>query len=136
MVTPFDVEANKLIETAATKLKEMKITKPDFVGIVKSGAHAERPPSNEDFWYIRCASILRQAYMHETVGVQKLRKHYGGKKRRGVRPERHADAGGSTIRKAMQGLETAGLLSKKDKVGRMLTPKGRAFLDSVAKECV
>jgi small subunit ribosomal protein S19e len=136
MVTPFDVEANKLIETAATKLKEMKIAKPDFVGIVKSGAHAERPPSSEDFWYVRCASILRQAYIHEAVGVQKLRKHYGGKKRRGVRPERHADAGGSTIRKAMQGLETAGLLSKKDKAGRMLTPKGRAFLDSVAKECV
>lgn len=136
MVTPFDVEANKLIETAATKLKEMKISKPDFVGIVKSGAHAERPPSHEDFWYVRCASILRQAYIHETVGVQRLRKHYGGKKRRGVRPERHADAGGSTIRKAMQELETAGLLSKKEKVGRMLTPKGRAFMDKIAKECI
>lgn len=135
MVTPFDVEANKLIGTAATKLKEMKISKPDFVGVVKSGAHAERPPSTEDFWYVRCASILRQAYVNGTVGVQKLRRHYGGKKRRGVKPARHASAGGSTIRKAMQELEKAGLLSK-DKAGRTLTPKGRAFLDSAAKECV
>jgi small subunit ribosomal protein S19e len=135
MVTPFDVEPNKLIETAATKLKEMKISKPDFVGVVKSGAHCQRPPSSEDFWYMRCASILRQAYVNNAVGVQKLRKHYGGKKRRGVKPERHAPAGGSTIRKAMQELEKAGLMAK-EKTGRVLTPKGRAFMDSVAKECV
>ncbi len=135
MVTVFDVEANKLIENAAAKLKGMDIAKPDFVGVVKSGAHAERPPSDEDFWYVRCASILRQAYVNDNVGVQRLRKHYGGRKRRGVKPQRHAAAGGSTIRKAMQELEKAGLLAK-EKTGRTLTPKGRAFMDSVAKECV
>ena len=74
MVTVFDVEANKLIENAASKLKEMKIAKPDFVGVVKAGSHAQRPPSQEDFWYIRCASILRQAYVNNKIGVQKLRK--------------------------------------------------------------
>lgn len=135
MVTAYDVEANKLIENAASKLKEMKIAKPDFVGIVKTGAHAKRPPASDDFWYIRCASILRQAYVNDIVGVQRLRKHYGGRKRRGVKPERHAPAGGSTIRRAMQELENAGLLIK-EKAGRKLSPKGRAFLDGVAKECV
>ena len=135
MVTVFDVEANRLISNAAGKLKEMKIAKPEFVGLVKTGAHAQRPPNDEDFWYVRCASILRQAYLNDAIGVQKLRKHYGGKKSRGVKPERHAPAGGSTIRKAMQELEKAGLLVK-EKTGRKLSPKGRAFLDSVAKECV
>jgi small subunit ribosomal protein S19e len=135
MVTVFDVEANKLIENAASKLKEMKIPKPDFVGMVKSGPHAQRPPSDEDFWYIRCASILRQAYVKNNVGVQNLRKHYGGRKQRGVKPEKHTPAGGSTIRKAMQELEKAGLLAK-EKKGRVLTSKGRAFMDKVAKECV
>ncbi|MFZ5501873.1 MAG: 40S ribosomal protein S19, partial [Candidatus Micrarchaeota archaeon] len=56
MVTAFDVEPNKLIETAAKKLKEMKIKKPDFVGLVKTGAHASRPPQDDNFWYMRCAS--------------------------------------------------------------------------------
>lgn len=135
MVTVFDVEANKLIDNAASKLKEMKIAKPTFVGVVKSGAHAQRPPASDDFWYIRCASILRQAYVNGTVGVQRLRRHYGGRKKRGVRPERHKDAGGSTIRKAMQELEKAGLLAK-EKKGRVLTPQGRKFLDSIAKESV
>lgn len=133
MVTVYDVEPNKLISSAAKKLKDMNIEKPQFVGLVKTGSHAQRPPSEEDFWYVRCASILRQAYVNNIIGVQRLRRHYGGRKRRGVKPQKHAPAGGSTIRKAMQELEKAGLL-KKEKEGRMLTPKGRALLDGVAKE--
>ena len=135
MVTAYDVEPNKLIENTAQRLKEMKIAKPDFVGLVKTGPHAERPPASGDFWYFRCASILRQAYVNDQIGVQKLRKHYGGKRRGKVRPEKHVSAGGSTIRKAMQELEKSGLLAK-GKKGRELTPKGRAFLDKVAKESV
>ncbi len=135
MVTVYDVEPNKLIAKAAEKLKEMKLEKPAFVGMVKSGAHAQRPPSDDDFWYVRCASILRQAYVNENVGINRLRRHYGGNKSRGVRPARHSPAGGSTIRKAMQQLEKAGLLAKQ-KVGRTLTAKGRKFLDAAAKESV
>jgi small subunit ribosomal protein S19e len=135
MVTANDVEPNKLIEKAAQKLKEMKINKPAFVGMVKTGAHASRPPQDEDFWYKRCASILRQAYVNQVVGISRLRRHYGGRKRSGVRPEHHKPAGGSTIRKAMQELEKAGLLSKQ-KVGRVLSAKGRKFLDAAAKESV
>jgi small subunit ribosomal protein S19e len=135
MVTAYDVEANRLIENAAKRLKEMKLSKPAFVGLVKSGAHAERPPQSEDFWYVRCAAILRQMYVNDSVGINRLRRHFGGKKNMGVRPGRHMPAGGSTIRKAMQELEKAGLLIKQ-KSGRVLSPKGRKFLDSVAKESV
>ena len=94
MVTVFDVEPTKMIEMTALKLKEMKIDKPEFVGLVKTGSHNERPPSDENFWYKRCASILRQAYVNGVVGVERLRRHYGGRKRRGVRPEHHRPAGG------------------------------------------
>lgn len=135
MVTAFDVDANKLIEKSAEKLKEMKIHKPAFVGLVKTGAHAERPPQSEDFWYVRCASILRHFYVSGSIGVQRLRTHYGGKKRRGVKPARHMAAGGSTIRKAIQELEKAGLLTK-EKNKRVLSGKGRKLLDAAAKECV
>lgn len=135
MVTVFDVDPNKLIEKTAEKLKAMNIPKPAFVGIVKSGAHVERPPQQENFWYLRCASILRQIYINNNVGVVKLRRHYGGRKRRGVKPQIHAPAGGSTIRKAMQELEKAGLLVK-EKTGRVLSAKGRKLLDEAAKESV
>ncbi|MEM3075601.1 MAG: 30S ribosomal protein S19e [Candidatus Bilamarchaeaceae archaeon] len=133
MVTVFDVEPNALIEKVAQKLKGMKINKPAFVGIVKSGAHAERPPEQTDFWYIRCASLLRQAYVQNNIGINRLRRHYGGRKNRGVKPQRHYPAGGSIIRKAMQELEKAGLL-KKGKTGRTLSAEGRKLLDITARE--
>ena len=133
MVRVFDADANKLISRTAEKLKEMGIEKPEFVGLVKSGAHTERPPENEDFWYLRCASLMRQAYMNDTVGVQRMRRHYGGKKNRGVKPEKHVPAGGSSVRKAFQALEKMGLMEKGSK-GRMLTPKGKSLLDKTASE--
>jgi len=135
MVSALDVPANALIGKLAEKLKAMKLEKPAFVGVVKTGSHAQRPPEQADFWYVRCASLLRQAYVREPVGVQRLRKHYGGKKNRGVRPEHTRPTGGSTIRKALQTLEKQGLLEKTKK-GRKLSAKGRKFLDTSAKEAL
>ena len=40
----------------------MGIEKPEFINYVKSGAHAERRPEQQNFWYLRLASLLRQAY--------------------------------------------------------------------------
>ena len=148
LIGALDVEANKLINKTAEKLKDMKLSKPEFVGLVKTGPNVQRPPENEDFWFVRCASILHQAYVRNTIGTNRLRTHYGGKKKRGRRPEKTVRAGGSTIRKAMQELEKAQLLEKtgekkirnkggKDVMlysGRKLTAKGRKLLDSVAKE--
>ena len=62
-----------------------------------------------------------------------MRRHYGGRKNRGVKPEKHIAAGGSTIRKAFQALEEAGLMAK-DKKGRKLTAKGMSLLDKTASE--
>lgn len=133
MVRVYDADANALIAKTAEKLKKMGITKPDFVGIVKSGSHADRPPQDANFWYIRCASLMRQTYVNSTVGVHKMRSHYGGKKNRGVRPGKHVPAGGSTIRKAFQALEELGLMEKCSK-GRKLTAKGMSLLDKTASE--
>ena len=133
MVRTFDVGANALIAKVAGKLKGMGIEKPAFVGIVKSGAHAERPPESPDFWFIRCASLMRQAYVNDAVGIHRMRRHYGGSKDRGVRPSHHVPAGGSTIRKAFQALEGAGLMEKSAK-GRKLTAKGKSLMDKSAGE--
>lgn len=137
MTSALDVDANKLNAKVAGKLREMGVQAPAFAGLVKSGAHAERAPEQEDFFYVRCASLLRQVYARNIVGVQRLRTHYGGKKNRGVRPHRHTRGGGSTIRKAFQALEKAGLMEKIEKGlvrGRKLSPRGRKLLDNAAKE--
>jgi small subunit ribosomal protein S19e len=133
MVTVYDVVPNKLVKKVAEKLEGLGIKKPEWIGTVKSGSHRERLPQQGNFWYVRLASILRNAYVHGNVGVGKLRTHYGGKKIRGVRPERKRKAGGSIIRKGMQALEAAGLLVKKKK-GREISAAGKKLLDSAAKE--
>ena len=133
MVTVYDVTPNKLVNKAAEKLKAMGIPAPSFLGTVKSGPHRSRLPQQKDFWYIRLASILRNAYVHSTVGVGKLRSHYGGRKPRGVKPEEKRKAGGSILRKGLQALERAGLMTKKKK-GREISAAGKKLLDSAAKE--
>ena len=121
------------MEALAQELKKYpELEPPRFVYFVKTGPHAERPPQNPDFWYIRCASILRRAYIEKVIGVGRLRTYYGGRKNYGSCPEHHVDAGGSIIRKALQSLERAGLLEKAEK-GRRLTAKGRKLLIDVSK---
>ncbi|MEW6528756.1 MAG: 30S ribosomal protein S19e [Candidatus Micrarchaeota archaeon] len=137
MVSALDVNTNKLLTNVAGKLKEKGVTTPSFIGSVKTGAHNERLPEQDDFFYVRCASILRQTYIRNVVGVQRLRLHYGGKKNRGVKPNKSVRAGGSIIRKALQALENAGFIEKIEKgkiKGRKLTPQGRKLLDQCAKE--
>jgi len=133
MVTVFDVPAGRLIEKAAEELEKMGAKKPEFINYVKSGAQAERRPEQENFWYLRLASLLRQAYVKPKIGVYRLRTHYGGKKNRGSKPGKHYDAGGAIIRRGLQQLEQLGLI-KKEKVGRTITGKGKAFLDNIAKQ--
>jgi len=67
------------------------------------------------------------------VGVSRLRTAYGGRKNRGHAPEHFYKGSGNIIRKALQELEKLGLVEKTPK-GRVITPKGRSFLDNLAKE--
>ena len=64
MSNVLEADGSKLIEKAAEKLKGSGIEKPGYLDYVKSGAGRERVPADEDFWYIRCASILRQTYLN------------------------------------------------------------------------
>lgn len=134
MVTVFDVPAWDLIKEVAEVLKKEypEVSPPPGSRFWKTGAHKERQPTQDDWWYIRCASILRKLYIYGPVGVSRLRTAYGGRKRRGVKPEHFAKGSGAIIRKALQQLEAAGLVEKVEKEGRCITTKGRSLLDRVA----
>lgn len=133
MTIATDVETEELILKVADKLKG-DLNAPEYILYVKSGAHKQRVPDQEDFWFRRCASVLWQLYNRSTVGVNRLRKHYGGGKRgSSVRPKRFVQAGGSAIRRAFQELEKKGYVKKAEK-GRVLTGKGQKLLDNTASE--
>ena len=138
MTKIIDVQANELIMKAAAELKNMKeIQAPEWAPFVKTGNNKERPPVDNDWWYVRAAAILRTVYLRGPVGVSKLRTKFGGNQDRGHKPSRFTKASGNIIRKCLQQLEAAKLI-KHDKVGnhsgRVLTKEGKAFLDSLVGE--
>ena len=136
MTTVFDVPADLLIEKVAEELKENdKIESPAWSNFVRTGVHKERKPENPDWWFIRTASIIRRVYIDGPVGVESLRTFYGGKKDRGVRPEKFMKGSGSIIRTALHQLEDAGYVEKVEG-GRVVSPAGRSFLDKISAEII
>jgi len=130
------IEPGKYNFNLAEALKKMpEFEKPEWIAFVKTGGDKQRPNIDPDFWYKRAAAILRQAYIRGTVGVNRLRTRFGGRKNRGMRPAEFRPAGGKIIRKILQQSEKAGFMekSKTKKAGRILTLKGREFMESLAK---
>jgi small subunit ribosomal protein S19e len=128
------IAAGKYNHLLASELKNHKEFKePEWIFFVKSGHGRQRPIEDENFWHNRAASILRQIYLRGTVGVERLRSRYGGRKNRGKQPAHFAPASGKIIRLILQQAESAQLLTKSEtnKKGRILTEKGKKLLESI-----
>jgi len=136
MVNVFDVDAGKFIDLLKEEMKKLDSLKaPEWSGFVKTGVHTQRVPTQDDFWQIRAASMLRSLYVHGPTGVQKLRTKYGGRKDRGVRKEKTFKGAGHIIRTLFQQLEKEGMVEKimqNGKKGRKLTNKAVKLLDNTA----
>jgi small subunit ribosomal protein S19e len=135
MTILYDVPAKELIDEVAKKLQNDKsIVPPEGVSYLRTGVDKENPPSDKNWWYTRCASILRKIYINKGIGVERLRAEYGGKRDLGSKPYKARSGSGSITRKALQQLEKAGFVTKIRGKGRILTPKGRSFLDNTSHE--
>ena len=124
-------EYNLKLAEALKKLPEFK--KPEWVEFVKSSPSKSRPIEDGDFWHKRAASILRQIYKNDHVGVGRLRTRYGSRKDRGMKPGKFQRAGGKIIRTILQQSDKAGFTEviKGKKAGRKLTVKGKEFLELI-----
>ncbi len=135
----YEVDAQKLNDKLASELKEIEeFAMPQWAYFVKTSVARARPPMDYDFWYQRAASVLRQVYVKGTIGVNRLRTRYGGRKDNGMRPPRFRKGSGKILRIILQQAEKAGFLEKVKggkgrRSGRRLTDKGRVFLEETAK---
>ena len=146
MTTYYDVPADLLNPALADKLSENKsINRPQWADFVKTGIHRERPPSQTNWWELRCAALLRKVGRDGPIGVNALAQAYGGKKDNGSNPHKPAMGSRHIIRTALQQLTEAGLVEMKEMKtvqsvdgdqklypGRTLTPLGHKLLDEVA----
>lgn len=134
MTTVYDVNASDLLTRLTEDLKEVpEVIPPVWAKYVKTGVCKERPPVQDDWWHIRAASLLRRLYIDGPVGVERLRRYYGGKKNRGHKPEKFKKASGAVIRTLLRQLEAAGFVETAPD-GRKLTPRGVSHLDRLAYE--
>lgn len=130
-------EYNLKLAEALKKIPEFEA--PEWINYVKSGPAKERPIDDEDFWYKRAASILRNVYKKGSVGTERLRTKYGSKKNRGFKPEEFRKSSGKIIRTILQQADKAGFTEiqkavkgvRSKKPGRILTEKGKSFLESI-----
>jgi len=135
-MTVYDMNAqeyNKKLSEALKSVEEFKA--PEWSFYVKSGTSKSRPIEDPDFWHNRAASILRQVYKREFIGVSRLRTRYGSKKNRGMKPEKFKRSSGKIIRTILQQSDKAGFTqiinAKGVKAGRKLTDKGKKFLEEI-----
>ncbi|ELZ79792.1 30S ribosomal protein S19e [Haloferax larsenii] len=137
MVTIYDVPADALIEEVAGRLED-RIEQPDWMAFAKTGQTRELPPQQDNFWFIRGASLLRKVAMNGPVGVDRLSTEYGGRKRGSNRYRvagTHSDSSGKKIiRTLLQQLEEEGLIETAKGEGRRITAEGTSFLDNAASD--
>ena len=134
MAKVYDVPADMLIKKLTEILKSEDINPPTWISFVKTGVHADKPPQKVDWWYTRCASILRKIYLNGPISIADMRSIYGGGKARGYGIASHRYAGGAIIRNAVHGLEKLGYVEKVEKKGRIVTKQGMKKLDNLSTE--
>ena len=131
----YEIPAQEYNDKLAAKLKEMpEFAMPEWALYVKTSVSKVRPPINNDWWYNRIASILRQISIQGVVGVGRLRTKYGSRKNRGMKPEMFMKASGKAIRTMLQQAEKFGLLEKVKegrRFGRRLTANGKLFMEDI-----
>lgn len=135
-ITLKDVDQHKFVKAFSAFLKKTgKLDVPDWVDLVKSAKFKELAPYDPDWFYTRCAALLRHIYFRAPVGINTITKIFGGRKRNGVRPSHYCRSSGSVARKALQALENLKLIEKvPDNRGRRLTAQGRRDVDRIAAQ--
>ncbi|KAH8264278.1 hypothetical protein KR038_005896 [Drosophila bunnanda] len=155
-VTVKDLDQHVVTKVLAAFLKKSgKLVVPVQAEFIKTGKFKETAPTENDWFYTRCASIMRHLYIRSPSGVAAFTKVYGGRKRNGTHPSRYCRSADGCIRKvlhrfhnqgrinlysyypqALQALEAARMVEKHPDGGRKLTSKGQRDMDRIANQIV
>nr|CAJ17210.1 ribosomal protein S19e [Georissus sp. APV-2005] len=134
-VTLKDVDQHKFVKAFSQFLKKTgKLRVPEWADIVKTSRSKELAPYDPDWYYVRCAAVIRHIYIRSPVGVGTVTKIFGARKRNGTHPSHFCRSAGGVARKALQSLETLKLIEKSPDGGRKLTQQGRRDLDRIAAQ--
>merc|ERR1712029_610368 len=130
-----DVDQQVFTKALAAFLKKSgKVKLPEWVDIVKTNVAKELAPYDEDWYYVRLASMARHIYVRSPVGGTTACKIYGVRRNNGSSPSHWRAGSGSIARKALQNLEALKLVEKDPNGGRKMSSQGRRDLDRIAAQ--
>jgi small subunit ribosomal protein S19e len=92
--------------------KNNMLQMPGWVDLVKTGKGKELAPFDPDWLYIRVAALARKVFLRPRLGVQLLRRLYGGSERRGTVRPKFCKASGGILRWALKQLENLKVIRK------------------------
>ena len=128
-----DVRAGRWVKTMAAHFKqEGKIFVPNCTELMKTSHGRERAPQNADWYYIRCAAVLRAIYLRPGTGYGGMSKRFGNKKNRGSQPEITTKSSRGLLHWCCRSLEGLKLVAKGKESGRVVTKEGRKKADTIA----
>ncbi|XP_065159333.1 small ribosomal subunit protein eS19A [Atheta coriaria] len=134
-VTLKDVDQAKFVKAFSSFLKKTgKLRVPEWVDIVKTSRAKELAPYDPDWYYVRCAAVIRHIYIRSPIGVGSVTKIFGTRQRKGTHPSHFCRSAGGVARKCLQSLEALKLIEKTPDGGRKLTQQGRRDLDRIAAQ--
>eukprot|EP00808_Paulinella_micropora_P024878 g56532.t1 len=138
MATVRDVPANEFIVALAAYLKKSnKLDLPQWANIVKTGKFKEMPPMNQDWYFVRAASVARKVYIRQGTGIGALSRVYGGRNRKGTMRKHFNTGSTGLLRHILTNLAGMGLVEKrKDAKGRFITTQGQRELDTIAMQVI
>jgi len=132
-----DVDQHEFVKALGAFLKKSgKMRTPEWTDIVKTGVYKELAPYDDDWYYIRGASMARHLYIRSPCGVGAFTTVYGGSRSRGTAPSHFCKASLSVCRRILQALETMKMVEKDPNGGRRLTGQGRRDMDRIASQIV
>ena len=128
-----DVSANKWVRAMAGHLKQSgKLFVPNCTELMKQCNANQRAPQNPDWYFYRCAAVLRRVYCRPGTGYGGMGKAFGMLKNNGSRPEKTVKALRGLLHWACRSLEGLKLIQKGKEQGRILTREGRRACDTIA----
>merc|ERR1712141_726273 len=100
-----DVDQHEFVKALGAFLKKSgKMRTPEWTDIVKTGVYKELAPYDDDWYYIRGASMARHLYIRSPCGVGAFTTVYGGSRSRGTAPSHFCKASLSVCRRILQAL--------------------------------
>ena len=130
-----DVDQHEFVKALAAFLKKSgKVRVPEWTDTVKTAVHKELAPYDDDWFFIRGASMARHLYIRSPCGVGAFTRVYGGRKNNGTAPSHFSISSCSVSRRVLQSLETLKIVEKDPNGGRRLTATGRRDLDRIASQ--